>query len=92
MSKEEIALKYGLCNCDEAYTSRGLTAPDCHWHSTAVDEAMDEYAKELLLSLKSDIEKIHKVQVETSYRDTEPFVSKQELIQLIETKLSEVSK
>lgn len=29
MSKrlEEIALEYGLCNCDEAYTKRNMTSP-----------------------------------------------------------------
>lgn len=44
--REEIALKLGLCKCDEAYTSRGLTAPDCPYHSMCVSEAMDEYSKE----------------------------------------------
>lgn len=44
-SKEQIALKYGLCNCDEAYTKRGLTAPDCPWHAFAIEEAMEEYAE-----------------------------------------------
>ena len=44
INKEQIALKYGLCNCDEAYTKRGLTAPDCPWHAWAVDEAMEDYA------------------------------------------------
>jgi len=43
---EEIALTYGLCKCDEAYTKRGLTAPDCPWHSCCVEEAMKEYATE----------------------------------------------
>lgn len=43
---EEIALTYGLCKCDEAYTKRGLTAPDCPWHSCCVEEAMKEYAIE----------------------------------------------
>ena len=25
------------CTCDEAYTSRGLTAPDCPWHNYGED-------------------------------------------------------
>lgn len=41
---EEIALKYGLCTCDEVHKSRGLVAPDCPWHSFPVQEAMEEYA------------------------------------------------
>jgi hypothetical protein len=44
MTKEDIAKKYWLCRCDEIYTSRGLTAPDCPWCSASVDEAMDEWA------------------------------------------------
>lgn len=43
-TKEEIALSLGLCNCDEAYTSRGMTAPDCPLHAFAIEEAMEEYA------------------------------------------------
>lgn len=44
ITPEEIALSHGLCTCDPAYTNRGLTAPDCPWHSMAVEEAMEEYA------------------------------------------------
>lgn len=44
---EEIALEYGLCNCDEAYTKRNLTAPDCPFHAFAVSEAMEQYAREV---------------------------------------------
>lgn len=50
MKLEEIALKYGLCNCNEAYTSRNLTAPDCPFHAFAIQEAMEEYAKECIES------------------------------------------
>lgn len=46
MTKEEVALNWGLCKCDEAYTSRGLRDPDCPWHQFAVEEAMDQYAKQ----------------------------------------------
>lgn len=49
-SAEEIAYHYGLCTCDEIYTSRGLYAPDCPWHSLGVEEAMEEYAKEVALA------------------------------------------
>lgn len=49
--REQIALKMGLCKCDEAYTKRGLVAPDCPYHSMAVTEAMDEYMKECCLEL-----------------------------------------
>lgn len=42
----EVAIAYGLCTCDEDYINRGLTAPDCPWHSRAISEAMDEYAKQ----------------------------------------------
>lgn len=45
---EEIALEYGLCNCDEAYKYRNLEAPDCHWHSTSLEEAMKAYANQKL--------------------------------------------
>lgn len=44
---EEIALEYGLCNCDEAYKNRNLTAPDCPFHAFAVSEAMEQYAREV---------------------------------------------
>ena len=37
--REEIALKYGLCKCDEIYTSRNMVAPDCPYHSMCVTEA-----------------------------------------------------
>ena len=49
MSKrlEEIALEYGLCNCDEAYTKRNMTSPDCPFHAFAVSEAMCQYAREV---------------------------------------------
>jgi len=43
--KTEIALKYVTCRCDEAYKSRGLTAPDCPYHSTDPESAMDEWAE-----------------------------------------------
>jgi len=35
----QTALDHGLCNCDEAYTSRNMTAPE--YHAFAVSEAMD---------------------------------------------------
>lgn len=41
---EQIALDHGLCNCNEAYTSRNMTAPDCPFHAFAVPEAMEAYA------------------------------------------------
>jgi hypothetical protein len=46
MTKEDIAKKYVPCRCDTAYTSRNLTAPDCPYHSTDPEAAMDEYAKQ----------------------------------------------
>ena len=55
-SKEEIAIAYGLCNCDEAYTLRGMTAPDCPWHSFAVEEAMDEWKDQETARLKELIQ------------------------------------
>jgi hypothetical protein len=50
MTKEEIAKKYVPCRCDTAYTSRGLTAPDCPYHSTDPEAAMDEWAGQLISS------------------------------------------
>lgn len=41
---EQTALDHGLCRCDEAYTKRGLTAPDCPYHAFSVEEAMQKYA------------------------------------------------
>ncbi len=55
MTKEEIALKNGLCKCDEAYIKRGLSAPDCPWHSYCVSEAMDEYAQEQVRNVTAEI-------------------------------------
>jgi hypothetical protein len=46
MTKEEIAKNYVPCRCHQAYISRGLTAPDCPYHSTDPESAMDEYAKQ----------------------------------------------
>jgi hypothetical protein len=46
MTKEEIAKKYVPCRCDEIYTSRGLAAPDCPYHTTDPEVAMDEWAKQ----------------------------------------------
>lgn len=43
---EEIAYQFGLCNCDEAYKNRGLTAPDCPWHAFAIEEAMKEACRQ----------------------------------------------
>lgn len=43
-TSEEIAIEFGLCRCDVIYTSRGMKAPDCPWHSMGVEEAMKEYA------------------------------------------------
>lgn len=45
-TKEELALTYVPCRCDEAYKSRGLTAPDCPYHSTDPETAMDVYAQQ----------------------------------------------
>lgn len=50
MTKEDIARKYIPCRCDKIYTSRGLTAPDCPYHSTDPESAMDEYAKTISIS------------------------------------------
>lgn len=44
-NKEQIARKYVQCTCDEIFTSRNLTAPDCPYHSSDVESAMDEYAE-----------------------------------------------
>lgn len=46
-TKEAIAKKYVPCRCDEIYTSRGLTAPDCPYHANDPESAMDEWAKEI---------------------------------------------
>lgn len=51
MTKEEIAKKYVPCRCDKAYTDRGMTAPDCPYHSTDPEMAMDEYMKQCCLEL-----------------------------------------
>lgn len=51
---EEIAIKYGLCDCNEAYKSRGLTAPDCPLHAYSVIEAMEEYNNEYGDIIKPD--------------------------------------
>lgn len=45
MTIEEVAKKWIDCRCDEAYTSRNLTAPDCPYHSCDPEEAMKEWAK-----------------------------------------------
>lgn len=47
---EKICRKYGLCNCDESYTNRNLTAPDCPYHAFPIEEAMIEYATECIKS------------------------------------------
>lgn len=49
--REEIAKKHVPCRCDEAYKSRGLSAPDCPFHSTDPEEAMDEYFTERAIEL-----------------------------------------
>lgn len=56
LSKEAISNNYGLCTCEEIYTSRGLTAPDCPWHAHAVEEAMEEYAKQHAQILEEALE------------------------------------
>lgn len=43
---EEIALEWGLCNCDEAYTKRGIADPYCPLHSFAVEEAIGQAQQE----------------------------------------------
>lgn len=43
-TKEQIRDYYGLCRCDESYKSRNLEDPNCPWHSSSIEEAMDEYA------------------------------------------------
>jgi hypothetical protein len=40
------AIQHSLCKCDEAYTSRGLKAPDCPLHAYGIDEVMDIYASQ----------------------------------------------
>lgn len=44
-TKEQIIEEYIPCTCGEIYTSRKMVAPDCPKHAFAVEEAMDEYAK-----------------------------------------------
>lgn len=51
MTREEIAKKFVPCRCDVAYTSRGMTAPDCPFHSTDPEAAMDEYGTQMCLEL-----------------------------------------
>ena len=46
MTKEEIAKTHVPCRCDVVYTSRGLSGPDCPYHSTDPEMAMEEYAKQ----------------------------------------------
>lgn len=43
--RADIAIKYVPCRCDDAYSSRGLAAPDCPYHSTDPESAMEEYAE-----------------------------------------------
>lgn len=45
-TKEGIAKTHVPCRCDVAYTSRGLKAPDCPYHSTDPESAMDEWSKQ----------------------------------------------
>lgn len=49
-AEEILAHHHEGCSCDEAYTSRGLTAPDCAWCNNVdgILEAMKEYAKNCL--------------------------------------------
>lgn len=55
---QEIRDKFVPCNCDEAYKSRGLTAPDCPQCFTDVEEAMIAFAKYCCeLQRQSDAEK-----------------------------------
>lgn len=61
--KEDIAKKYVPCRCDEIYTSRGLTAPDCPYHSTDPETAMDEYAHQQAIAF-----------AEWGFKDDNPFV------------------
>ena len=49
--REEIAKKYVPCRCDVIYASRGLAAPDCPFHSTDPESAMDEYFTERAMEL-----------------------------------------
>lgn len=67
--REEIALRLGLCKCNEAYTERGLVAPDCPYHSMCVTEAMDEYMKECVLEF---IEYVAKNKIEINNDNGEP--------------------
>lgn len=48
-TKEEIIEEYIPCTCGEIYTSRKMVAPDCPRHAFAVEEAMDEYAKQQVI-------------------------------------------
>jgi hypothetical protein len=79
MSKrlEEIALEYGLCNCDEAYTKRNMTSPDCPFHAFAVSEAMEQYAREVAqASLEKASKNASAVLIENKAGIVIPYVSK----------------
>ena len=43
---KQIAEEWIDCTCDEAYTKRGLVAPDCPLHSFSVEEAIADAQKE----------------------------------------------
>jgi hypothetical protein len=45
-TREEIGRYWVSCRCGKEYLDRKLTAPDCPYHSTDVEEAMDEWAKQ----------------------------------------------
>jgi len=43
LTAKQIAIKHGLCKCDEGYVLRRLIDPNCPLHSFNVVEAMIEY-------------------------------------------------
>jgi len=63
MTKEEIAKIYVPCRCDVAYASRGLSAPDCPYHSTDPEMAMEEWAKQQAIEFMKFVDAFYSQQV-----------------------------
>jgi|SRR5215469_11733892 len=47
---EQVADDIITCTCDESYLKRDMWAPDCPRHSSACEEAMTEYAKQMSIA------------------------------------------
>lgn len=60
LTAEQLALKNGLCTCDEYYINRGINAPDCPFHGFMVDESMEEYKDLHTAPLQARIEELER--------------------------------